>query len=55
MFTVSNRAGVIIARFRTLEQIHLWAERVGIIMANVNISWRTDLLSANEWTREDYR
>lgn len=55
MFTVANAAGVLIAKFRTEAQIEAWAKRVGIIMENVTVRHRPDLINDNEWIREDYR
>lgn len=55
MFTVANAAGVLIAKFRTMEQIEAWGKRIGLIFDNVSIKFQPERARENEWVREDYR
>lgn len=55
MIAVSNAAGVLIALFRTPEQVTAWAERKGVILENVNVRPAPERARENEWVREDYR
>lgn len=54
MFIVTNKANVVIAKFRSMEQIQAWAKRLEIIMENINIRFDASYVG-NEWVREDYR
>lgn len=55
MFTVANAAEVLIAKFRTEEQVKAWGDRIGIIWENVTVRFRPERANENEWIREDYR
>lgn len=55
MFTVANAAGVLIAMFRTREQVNAWGKRIGLIFENVSINFRPERANENEWIRKDYR
>ena len=55
MYTVANAAGVLIAKFRSMQQIEAWAKRIGLIMENVTVRYSVERINENEWVREDYR
>lgn len=54
MWVIANISGIIVAKFRSAEQIDKWIERTGLDKVNLSISFNSKLVNENEWVRPGY-